>query len=43
VLSASVVLRGMKKLRVNTEFGGSLTAMDVGTGLVYFWLSARYY
>jgi hypothetical protein len=35
-MSMSVVLRGMKKLQVNTDFGGSLTAVDVGTGLVYF-------
>jgi hypothetical protein len=33
-MSMSVVLRGTKKLLVNTAFGGSLTAADVGTGLV---------
>jgi hypothetical protein len=32
----SVVLRGAKKLKVNTEFGGSLNVADVGTGLVAF-------
>jgi hypothetical protein len=38
VVSVSMpgVLRGAKKLRVNTAFGGSLTAADVGTGLVDF-------
>jgi hypothetical protein len=35
-MSMSVVLRGMKKLQFNTDFGGRLTAADVGTGLVYF-------
>jgi hypothetical protein len=35
-MSMSVVLRGAKTLRVNTAFGGSLTAADVGTGLVDF-------
>jgi hypothetical protein len=30
----SVVLRGAKKLRVKAAFVGSLTAADVGTGLV---------
>jgi hypothetical protein len=35
-VSVSVVLRGAKKLRVNTAFRGSLTAADVGTGLVDF-------
>jgi hypothetical protein len=35
-VSMSVVLRGAKKLRINTAFGGSLTATDVGTGLVDF-------
>jgi hypothetical protein len=34
--SMSVVLRGAKKLRVHTAFGGSLTAADVGTVLVDF-------
>jgi hypothetical protein len=32
----SVVLRGLKKLRVNTAIGGILSAADVGTGLVDF-------
>jgi hypothetical protein len=32
----SVVLKGAKKLRVNTAFGGSLRAADVGTGSVNF-------
>jgi hypothetical protein len=36
VLCMSVVLRGAKELRVNTAFGGCLTAADVGTGLVDF-------
>jgi hypothetical protein len=35
-VSMPVVLRGGKKLRVNTTFGVSLTAADVGTGLVDF-------
>jgi hypothetical protein len=35
-VSMSIVLRGAKKLRVNTAFGGSLTAADVGTDLVDF-------
>jgi hypothetical protein len=35
-VSMSVVLRGAKKLRVNIAFGGSLIAMDVGTGLFDF-------
>jgi hypothetical protein len=35
-VSMSVVLRGVKKLRVNTAFGGSLTAADVGTSLFDF-------
>jgi hypothetical protein len=35
-VSMLVVLRGAKKLRVNTTFGGSLTAVDLGTGLVDF-------
>jgi hypothetical protein len=35
-MSMSVVLRGAKKLRDNTAFGGSLTVADVGTGLVDF-------
>jgi hypothetical protein len=35
-LSMSVVLRGAKKLRVNTCFRGSFTAADVGTPLVDF-------
>jgi hypothetical protein len=34
-LFMSVVLRGAKKLRVNTAFGGSLIAAVVGTGLVH--------
>jgi hypothetical protein len=33
-VSMSVVLRGAKKLRVDTAFRGSLTAPDVGTLLV---------
>jgi hypothetical protein len=32
----SVLLKGPKNLRINTAFGGSLTAADVGTGLVEF-------
>jgi hypothetical protein len=35
-VSMSEFLRGEKNLRVNTAFGGSLTAVDVGTGLAYF-------
>jgi hypothetical protein len=35
-MSMPVVLRDAKKLRVNTAVGGSLTAVDVGTGLVEF-------
>jgi hypothetical protein len=35
-VSMSVVLRGARNLRVNTAFGGSLTAADTGTGLVDF-------
>jgi hypothetical protein len=35
-MSISVVLRGVKKLRGSIAFGGSLTAVDVGTGLVNF-------
>jgi hypothetical protein len=35
-VSMSVVLRGVKKLRVNTDFGGSLTAADVRAGLINF-------
>jgi hypothetical protein len=35
-LSMSVVLRGAKKLQVNIAFGGSLTAVDVGTALIEF-------
>jgi hypothetical protein len=35
-VSVSVVLRGAKKLRVNTTFRGSLTTAVVGTGLVDF-------
>jgi hypothetical protein len=35
-VSMSAVLRGAKTLRVNTTFGGGLTAADVGTGLVDF-------
>jgi hypothetical protein len=35
-MSMSGVLRGAKKLQINTDFGGSLTAADIGTGLVYF-------
>jgi hypothetical protein len=37
VVSISMlVLRDGKKLRVNTDFGDSLTAADFGTGLVDF-------
>jgi hypothetical protein len=32
----SVVLRGAKKLQVKIAFGGSLVAVDVGTGLGEF-------
>jgi hypothetical protein len=32
-VSMSVIVRGAKKLRVNTAFGGNLTALDVETGL----------
>jgi hypothetical protein len=32
----SLVLRGEKTLPVGTAFGGSLTAVDIGTDLVYF-------
>jgi hypothetical protein len=35
-LSVSVVLRGAKKLRVNTALGGRFRATDVGIGLVEF-------
>jgi hypothetical protein len=35
-LSMSVALRGAKNLQVDTAFGGSLAAADVGTGLFYF-------
>jgi hypothetical protein len=35
-MSMSVVLRGGKKLRFNTAFGGSLRVTVVGTGLVDF-------
>jgi hypothetical protein len=35
-VSTSVVLRGAKKLQINISFGGSLTAVDVGTGLADF-------
>jgi hypothetical protein len=35
-VTMSVVLRGAKKLRVNTDFGGSLTAADAGTSLLEF-------
>jgi hypothetical protein len=40
-VSMSVALRGAKKLRVNSDFGGSLTAADVGTGLVNVLAAAR--
>lgn len=33
-VSMSVVLRGTKKLRVNTDIEGSLANANVGTGLV---------
>jgi hypothetical protein len=42
-VSMSLVLRGAKKLRFNSAFGGSLSGADVGTDLVDFLLSARYY
>jgi hypothetical protein len=35
-VAMSVVLRGAKKMRVNTGFGRTLTDADVGTGLVDF-------
>jgi hypothetical protein len=35
-VSMTVVLRGAKKFRVNTTFGGSLPAADVITDLVEF-------
>jgi hypothetical protein len=35
-LSMSVVLRGAKIFRDNNDFAGSLTAEDVGNGLVEF-------
>jgi hypothetical protein len=35
-VSMSVVLRGVKKLRANAAFGGSLTPADVETGLSEF-------
>jgi hypothetical protein len=35
-VSMSLILRVAKKLRVITAFGGSLTAADVGTGLIEF-------
>jgi hypothetical protein len=35
-VSMSVVVRGVKKLRVNTAFGGTLTPADVGTDLTDF-------
>jgi hypothetical protein len=35
-VSMTVVLRGAKKLRFDTAFGGSLTAADVGTHSVEF-------
>jgi hypothetical protein len=35
-VSMSVVLRRAKKLRVNTAFGGCLTAVGIGTDLVDF-------
>jgi hypothetical protein len=34
---------GAEKLRVNTAFGGSLTAADIGIGLVDFLAVSRYY
>jgi hypothetical protein len=42
-VSMSVDLRDVKKLRVNTAFGGRLTAADVGTGIATYFVSARYY
>jgi hypothetical protein len=41
-VSMSAVLTGAKNLRVNTVFGGRLTAADVGTGFADFCLSASY-
>jgi hypothetical protein len=35
-MSISVVLRDAKKFQVNITFGGSLTAVDVGAGVVDF-------
>lgn len=35
-VSMTVVLRGVKNLRVNVAFEGSLTAAGVGTGLSHF-------
>jgi hypothetical protein len=35
-MSILIVLRGVKKLWVNTAFGGILTVLDVGTCLVDF-------
>jgi hypothetical protein len=35
-LSMSVVQRGANTLQINTDFGGSFTAADVGTHLVNF-------
>lgn len=35
-VTMSVVLRGVKKLRVNIACGGSLIAVDAGTGVVDF-------
>jgi hypothetical protein len=35
-MSMSIVMRGVKKLQVNTAFGGSLIDADVGTDLADF-------
>jgi hypothetical protein len=35
-VTMSLVLRGVKKLRINNVFGGSLTSVDVGNDLVDF-------
>jgi hypothetical protein len=41
-VSMSLVLRGAKKLRVDTAFGGSLRAVDIEIDLVDF-LAVRYH
>jgi hypothetical protein len=35
-VSVSLILRGAENLRVNTAFGGNLTAADIVTGLLEF-------